>query len=200
MPSDWIIQTAGAFSEGHPDIRLVFQPERYIPHNHRLSTAELLLLPAWDIQGGEEFLTVDAYSSLCALLPSHHPLAGEKILTLRQLRGEDFVFIRREDGNYEWCYFDCLREGFRPRVSLTANTQATKLASIRCGCGIGVVYDNELALAQEIRDCVVVPIRSSIRGGSVCLAWYADYLSEDGKEFIDFVRGRLGSSSRFPHK
>lgn len=190
VSSDWFLQVAGSFSAEHPDTRLVFQSEKHVPQNHRLSAAEFLLLPACGVQD-EQTLAVDYQNGLYAILQQDHPLAQEKALSLHRLREEDFVFVRREGGEYEQCYWDCFYAGFLPHISLAVNTKVAKYAAIRCGCGIGLVYDSELALAADMRDCVVVPIRGNTSGGTIYLAWYDSCLTEPGRAFLTYVRGKI---------
>jgi len=187
VTSDWFIRMVGQFCEAHPDIRLVFQSERFIPEQHRLSAAEFLLLPAHRVHD-EKTIPVDYQDRLYVILQKDHPLARERAVALQQLKGDDFVFVRGESGTYEQCYWDCLNSGFQPNVSLTVASRVSKFAAIRTGAWIGLVYDSAMDMAESIEDCVVLPVRGSSSGKPIVLAWYDDHLSEAGRTFLAEAR------------
>jgi LysR family hydrogen peroxide-inducible transcriptional activator len=95
---------------------------------------------------------------LYAVLCSDHPLKSEKHLTLRQLAGAPFLFLK--DGH---CFRDNALAAFRsahvePRIVFESGCFLTILNMVKAGIGISVMP--EMAVDESF-DCKFVPIRDS---------------------------------------
>lgn len=148
--------------------------------------ADLSVIWSQDV-GERESLSLDLCSSMYAVVGSRHPLAGKNIVEISDLQGLDFVFLRRGDG-YENTYNECVNLGVVPRVSIVTNSHVNKYAAIRRGCGIGLVYGNELSIAPRIGDCRVVPVNARLTARVICAAWNGETLSEAGRRFVAYLK------------
>jgi LysR family transcriptional activator of glutamate synthase operon len=184
--SDWFMRAAGRFAAENQDILITFQSEKYIPRNHRLASAEFMLLFSHELQD-EEYLTIDYQDELYAVLPIDHPMGQRKLLSLTELKNEHFIFVRRNENEYERSYYACITSGFTPQIAMCMDNDISKYASIRHGCGIGLVFDNNLALPSELQDCTVIPIRGNTTGKPICLAWHEDRLTPAGRRFLHYI-------------
>ena len=90
-----------------------------------------------------------------------------------------YISKANEDGTET---IDCF-----PRIILT-NSHVNKFAAIRRGCGIGLVYGNELSIAPRLSDCRVIPLNARLTARVICAAWREDILSEPGRRFVEFLR------------
>lgn len=97
--------------------------------------------------------------SLAAFVPSGHPLAKRKDITLRDLTGEAFVAVSNEGAPAFAAYLRelCARAGFRPRItSETARAQAV-VVMVAAGAGIALLPES---LARVVgKAAAVVPLR-----------------------------------------
>lgn len=76
---------------------------------------------------------------LFAVLPKDHPLAGQKSLALKDLRGEPFVMLR--DGH---CFRDlsvaaCVRARVAPRIVFESGQFSSLLGMVAAGIGVSLV-------------------------------------------------------------
>lgn len=186
--SDYFFVLTGKFADQFPDISFTFRPGVNIMHDHRLSSSDFFLLFQHEVQG-EETLSLDVQERLYAILSSDHPMAEKKNLCLYDLRDEYFIFLKNTlEAGYEKCYEECIHAGFTPRISMTADTAMVKYAAIMWGMGIGLVYSNESGLADQVRDCVKIPLTGNSYMSPICLAWYPDRLNAASSCFLQFVR------------
>lgn len=57
---------------------------------------------------------------LFAILPQHHPLAGEEVIRLEQLRDEKFVLFSQGYSLRPIVWQACIQAGFKPKIALKA--------------------------------------------------------------------------------
>lgn len=186
MISDWFMKVAGNFVLENPNALITFQSEKNIPKNHRMATAEFLLLFSHQLQD-QQRIAVDCQDQLYAIVSQEHPLAHRKVLSLNELRDEYFVMVQQENNIYEPGYYLCVDSGFTPKISISVDNYITKYAAIRCNCGIGLLFDNNMALPAGLQDCTVIPIRSTFTRRTIYLAWYEDRLSRIGRQFLRYI-------------
>lgn len=186
MISDWFMKVAGNFVAETPNALITFQSEKNIPKNHRLATAEFMLLFSHQLQD-QQRIAVDCQDQLYAIVSLEHPLAHRKMLSLNELKDEYFVMVQQDKNTYEPGYYICIDAGFTPQISMSVDNYITKYASIRCNCGIGLIFDSNLALPAGLKDCAVIPIRSTFNRRTIYLAWYEDRLSRMGRQFLRYI-------------
>ena len=186
MISDWFMKTAGSFVAENPNTLITFQSEEHIPQNHRLASADFMLLFSHQLQD-QQRIAVDCQDQLYAIVSNAHPLAHRKMLSMNELRDEHFVMIQQDNNIYESGYYVCVDSGFTPKISMSVDNSITKYAGIRCNCGIGLIFDCNMALPSGLQDCAVIPIRSAFNRRTIYLAWYEDKLSYIGKQFLRYI-------------
>ena len=93
-----------------------------------------------------------------AVLPLNHRLALRRVLTLRELKDETFVFLKGVNFQYEWTYQVCVNEGLIPNCTITANDNLCKLHLLASGCGVSVITDAYLDIYNGIKSLKVLPL------------------------------------------
>ena len=75
---------------------------------------------------------------LCAVLPTNHPLAKNKIVRRRQLAKEPVIFVKPENssGTYEAMLHDCQKQGFTPHVVTCTENVESALMLVDAGLGV----------------------------------------------------------------
>lgn len=83
--------------------------------------------------------------NLVVVLPSNHPLAGEKRLKLTQLKGENFALIRKGTMPYSLCMRVCHDAGFTPRVIFTSHNLENLLDMVAEGNCVALLFEHHVA-------------------------------------------------------
>jgi len=89
-----------------------------------------------------------------AALPRSHRLAGRKTLRLAELKGDDFVFLRRESSAFAQRLFDaCVESSFTPRIVQQVAEVPAVINLVAAGLGVALV---PLSLARLRADAVAI--------------------------------------------
>ncbi|MGI4756372.1 MAG: LysR family transcriptional regulator [Janthinobacterium lividum] len=102
-----------------------------------------------------------------AALPKHHPRAGSKSLSLKELRGEPFVMLR--DGH---CFRDlsiaaCSSANITPNIAFESGQFSSVLAMVGAGVGISIIPGMAV---DERADCCYVRLTDERAHRTVVLA------------------------------
>ncbi|WP_258575008.1 LysR substrate-binding domain-containing protein [Streptomyces shenzhenensis] len=77
--------------------------------------------------------------SLVAVLPSHHPLADRRSISLQALAGEPFVIHPARSAMYDRVLAACRRAGFQPSSLMEVGETATLVVFVAAGHGVALV-------------------------------------------------------------
>lgn len=189
--SDKLFALLGEFAKNNPGVRIILrngdvsQPENFRKVDFQISLS-------CDRDANAQFIPLEHRGALFVILPRQHAMADKNQLNLCDLIDEKFVFLRdRSPNGMEDTYQVCLNAGIIPLVSVVTDNNSNKYSAIRRGCGIGLVFDNELSLTPFIKDCKLLPVSLPLIGDWLCLTWYKEELSESGLRFLDFVEKRI---------
>ncbi|AMA71499.1 MULTISPECIES: LysR family transcriptional regulator [Aneurinibacillus] len=148
-----------AFRESHPQVKFQLRQGSYRSLIDAVAKGEIdlaLLGPVpkheKQIQGHILFL-----ENIVALLPAHHPLAGQSSLQLSQLRDDSFVLFPEGFILRELVVNACRQFGFQPKVSF----EGEDIDAIKglVAAGLGVTLIPEITLVDSIpRATVKLPI------------------------------------------
>ncbi|MEW5654724.1 LysR substrate-binding domain-containing protein [Streptomyces cinereoruber] len=88
---------------------------------------------------------------LVAVLPSHHPLAVERQISLAALASEAFVIhpARPRSAMHEQVLEACARAGFRPSPLIEVGETATLVVLVAAGHGVALVPESVLSLRLD---------------------------------------------------
>ncbi|MDH6109048.1 DNA-binding transcriptional LysR family regulator [Kitasatospora sp. MAP12-15] len=101
------------------------------------------------------------------IVRSTHPLAGNRLVELAELAGDDWVLpLPEDDGWHEYFLATCLRAGFSPRVGCYTSDQKIALEAVADGLVCGS-YPTIVAASGE---AVLEPLGAPLRR-RVLLAW-----------------------------
>lgn len=137
---------------------------------------------------------------LVALMQKTHPLANEEILSLQQLSGELFCFIKEGSMMYHLCMDACQRAGFIPDIVFTSHRIDSILDMVTNQDCIALLMNQHLTIPDngEKRVSVpwtTVPISPAIQS-QVSLCYKADRpLSKTAELFVAFCTESLFSNT-----
>ena len=158
-----------AFRERHPAVHLGFQSltntgQIEALHDGRIDVG-LVRLPVRSDGIATHRLAAEAF---IVALPSGHPAARPKTVSLRTLASEPFLIAPREAavGYYDDIMALCGRAGFTPRVAHEASPFATLIGLVGSGLGVAIVP----ASMEQIRLPEVVYRRLSDKAAKTTFA------------------------------
>ena len=104
--------------------------------------AAFLNRPLSGLPAGLEFVKLggDVYS---LAVPTLHPLAGRERVSLRELRGERFIFHQTGQVASELCLAACREAGFEPNIVCRCASPTTGLYMVRGGLGVALLPSEE---------------------------------------------------------
>ncbi|MGI8778613.1 MAG: LysR family transcriptional regulator [Solirubrobacteraceae bacterium] len=130
------------FRARHPDVRLTLHEVDTAPavrqlHDRRLDLALIRL----DRDQPGLCVTPLHRDPLVAALPTAHPLARRKVVRLRELASEAWIFVPREVSPpyHDQILAACRHAGFSPRVQHHSISIQTQIAMVACGLGVALV-------------------------------------------------------------
>lgn len=189
--SDKLYALLGEYCWAHPDVRIIIR-QGDTSQEEKFRHSDFQVLMSQDRDGEAQFLPLEHRSALYAILSERHPLAVNVQLSLQDLHKEKFVFLRNNSPTgMEATYQILLDAGIRPNVSMVTDNNSNKYSAIRWGCGVGLVFENELSLAPLIQDCKLLPVQMPLTVKWLVLAWKQENLSAAGMRFLEYVKKRL---------
>jgi LysR family hydrogen peroxide-inducible transcriptional activator len=143
-------QSVAAFSKKYPDakLRILEETTPILVEGLRNLSIDVAIL-ALPLRHKEFQMYPLRTEPLYAALTRDHPRAGAKNLSLRELRGEQFVMLR--DGH---CFRDlsvaaCTRAKVNPRIAFESGQFSSLLGMVAAGVGVSLVP--EMALDKNAR-------------------------------------------------
>ena len=135
------------------------------------------------------------HDHLIALLPSSHPLAGKKQVTLRELKDEHFCLIKEGTLLYEMSVNACQASGFIPNISFTSHRIEGILDMVSSGNHIALLTNLHVTLPKKAfihENCPWVPVDLVPNIVSqISLCYLANgHLSNSAQTFVNFCQRR----------
>ncbi|MGD8190940.1 LysR family transcriptional regulator [Brevibacillus ginsengisoli] len=123
-------------------------------------------------------------------LPHDHYLAGERELSLEQLRDERFIFLSDHFMHHQIIVDECKQHGYLPNIAFTTDNYETLKSLVANGAGLSLLINMVVKDNDEI---VKIPLKRPIQL-SIGLAWKKDkQLSQNCLDIIDFFRQYFGN-------
>ncbi len=109
--------------------------------------------------------------TLALVLPTDHPLAGQRKIRLEKMKGEPFVQFHRVGAP---CLADevaatCRRHGFSPRIVTECNTMQTVVQYVESGLGVSLLPSCARYLLRQA--AVFLPLADPGAPMPFCAAW-----------------------------
>ncbi len=199
-----IIGLLAAFQGEFPDSHVIILEEdsQNLPDMLREKKCELIFLRESKLDFEKNFLDDHELvripfiqDHLIALLPSGHPLAKNKQVTLRELKTENFCLIKEGTLLYEMCVDACQASGFIPGIAFTSHRIESILDMVSTGNYIALLTNLHVtppknAPIQENCAWVSVDLVPNI-SSQISLCYLADSrLSKSAQNFVSFCQRR----------
>lgn len=126
----------------------------------------------------------DCYS---LAVPSRHPLAGRKTVSLKELKDEHFIFHQSGQVASELCLLACRAAGFEPDIVCRSGSPTTGLYMVQGGLGVAFLPSEEF-LSRNLSGVVELKIEEKITK-EVGIAWRRDSSSPLLDAAVRFAKG-----------
>lgn len=109
-------------------------------------------------EDSKEFAKIPfAVDHMAAVFRQNHPLAQRESVSLRELKGENFLFLPPHSLMFNLCMDECKKVGFTPRVVYSGSRADTILDLVNKGMGSTLLMRKPIDFSQR-RDVAVVDI------------------------------------------
>lgn len=126
-----------------------------------------------------------------ALLHKSHPLAGEKSLTVAQLREEAFAIFSQDFILHRQIVSACHSAGFRPKFALLSSQWDFMVELVAKNHAVSILPKPVLDKHPD-PNVVCIPLTDSMKYWDIALAWNKNrYMPNACRLFLDFVREHL---------
>ncbi len=136
--------------------------------------------------------------NLVAIMQNTHPLAHEESVTLQQLSGEHFCFIKEGSLMHDICMDACQQAGFIPDIVFTSHRTDSIFDMVTNQNCVALLMDQHVTLPkngpkQTDTPWTAIPIAPSIQS-QVSLCYRTDKaLSKTARLFVEFCEANLFS-------
>lgn len=189
-----------AFREKYPDVRFSLKQGsyRYLVEsviNGSIDMALLGPLPNEEKVKGEVLF----HEELVAVLPSNHPLAKEKKITLNDLQEDSFVLFPEGYVLRDFIVKVCKEQGFEPKVSFEGQDIDAIKGLVSASLGISIIPESTL-IDSVPRQTVKIPIVEPkvTRGVGIIIPKERLLLPTEGI-FYNFVKSFFSVLNRYQY-
>lgn len=148
LGNHFIPKVVAVFRSEHPNVRFKFRQGTYNSLIRDVIAGEVDLAFISPLPDNVEQVSgnVVLTEKLYAILPPNHPLAGEAVIDLHQLRDENFVLFREGFSLRPIVWDACQQAGFTPKIAFEGEETDTIRGLVAAGMGVSVLP--EMALFQ----------------------------------------------------
>ena len=141
-------------------------------------------------------VAVMSHERLVVALPLDHPMAHRRILALKELAREKFIFTARQDAPAfsPWLLALCQRAGFEPEIALETDRSPSALNYVAAGFGVALFPAQIGRLAMP--SLRFVPLDKSTPEYQLCVAWRKDNRSPALERFLVTARDVVGATGQ----
>ena len=133
-----------------------------------------------------------AVDTMVAVLPTNHPLAGQKTISLQLLSDENFLLTAKQTMLYKLSISACQQCGFEPKVAYTDHNLENLAELVIKGMGVALLM-KQLALHISSPKISIVDISPSITT-QISLCYLKDAkLSPAAKHFLQCAKSQKSS-------
>ncbi|OZI77920.1 LysR family transcriptional regulator [Bordetella genomosp. 12] len=141
--NDTVTGAISRYQQAHPEVELRLEESQSENLVQGLAAGDLdaaFVRPPFALSGAIRYLPLNE-ENLIAALPSGHPLASQKRLTLADLRHERFIDYSRKSGYglSADIIAACRRQGFNPTLRQRAPQLSSAVNLVAAGIGVAVV-------------------------------------------------------------
>ncbi|MBT2291257.1 LysR family transcriptional regulator [Paenibacillus albidus] len=127
------------------------------------------------------------------LVPSGHPLAGEREVALDRLAAEEFVLFREDFALHDRIITECVKAGFQPKVVYESSQWDLISGMVAAGLGIALLPET-ICRDMDRSRITVIPLAEPYIPWELGMIWRRDrYLSFAAREWVSFAKELLGS-------
>lgn len=132
------------------------------------------------------------YDELSVILPNDHPLAQNTMITLDELKNENFYQLDEHTNQYQLFRNACTHAGFEPNVAYTGTRLNNILSFIASGMGISILMKHSVEVLHYPGICIV-PLDHPVKSKLAFIRIKKEKHSEPNDLFWRFLKTKFKS-------
>lgn len=134
----------------------------------------------------EKYESLDIYEDrMLAVLPQSHPLSREPVISLKQLRKENFLFLNKGTRLYDLCIAACVNSGFSPSIVYTGTRSENLVELIAKGMGVSLLMGKAVSYFRA--KISIIPLAENISSTVSLIKLRKKRVSNAANSFWAFV-------------
>ncbi|CAM4342891.1 LysR family transcriptional regulator [Paenibacillus typhae] len=152
------------FRRHYPNVRFRFKQGTYASLIKDVSSGEvdLAFISPFPENEGNVAGDIVMTEELFAILPQHHPLAGETVIRLEQLRDEKFVLFSQGYSLRPIVWQACIQAGFKPQIAFEGGETDTIRGLVAAGMGVSLLPETALYQTNPMQPAQVRVIEPAV--------------------------------------
>ncbi|RGQ38952.1 hypothetical protein DWY99_09300 [[Clostridium] leptum] len=125
---------------------------------------------------------------LVAVVPENHPLAKEKSISVKRLKGEKLLLPTGKASLFDICMAVCKKAGFTPNVPYTVSGKTEISLKFVKNDGVIVLAMEQVITYFDMPGCVVVPLEEEYLSTTGLVQLKSRETSSITRKFMSFVK------------
>ncbi|MBY0009015.1 MULTISPECIES: LysR family transcriptional regulator [Paenibacillus] len=152
------------FRRHYPNVRFRFKQGTYASLIKDVSSGEvdLAFISPFPENDGQVAGDIVMTEELFAILPQHHPLAGETVIRLEQLRDEKFVLFSQGYSLRPIVWQACIQAGFKPQIAFEGGETDTIRGLVAAGMGVSLLPETALYQTNPMQPAQVRVVEPAV--------------------------------------
>ncbi|AIQ52036.1 MULTISPECIES: LysR family transcriptional regulator [Paenibacillus] len=152
------------FRRMYPNVRFRFKQGTYASLIKDVVSGEvdLAFISPFPENDGQVAGDIVMTEELFAILPQHHPLAGEEVLRLEQLAGEKFVLFSQGYSLRPIVWQACIEAGFKPQIAFEGGETDTIRGLVAAGMGVSLLPETALYQTNPMQPAQVRVVEPAV--------------------------------------
>ncbi|MNC11310.1 HTH-type transcriptional regulator GltC [compost metagenome] len=148
----------------YPNVRFRFKQGTYASLIKDVVSGEvdLAFISPFPENDGQVAGDIVMTEELFAILPQHHPLAGEEVLRLEQLAGEKFVLFSQGYSLRPIVWQACIEAGFKPQIAFEGGETDTIRGLVAAGMGVSLLPETALYQTNPMQPAQVRVVEPAV--------------------------------------
>jgi DNA-binding transcriptional LysR family regulator len=186
-----LCRTINGFKLENPDISVVMHRTSAADIWHKLITGQLEIAFQSHFEVEQES-GIDSIlfcqDELDIVMSKNHPLAGEDVVSMKQLTEEVYIAIQPREGHFPFSYMinTLCQSGYNPRKIIVTDSVESLILQVSCGMGIAHLFrQTKVAYGGLVQ---YVPGKDPTMEIQVHMVWNSAISNPAVSRFVDYVR------------
>lgn len=185
-----IPEIMSAFRALHPQVKfnVVESESSFVLQGLRRLECDFAILRTDFLDEEQYNITPINVDRLVAVVPENHPLAKEKSISVKRLKGEKLLLPTGKASLFDICMAVCKKAGFTPNVPYTVSGKPEISLKFVKNDGVIVLAMEQVMTYFDMPGCVVVPLEEEYLSTTGLVQLKSRETSSITRKFMSFVK------------